>query len=376
MGTTHRRSGWTTVKAVSSLRRIVALALSAATLVPVLALSPSALATSDPCTGKTSKLACLNSTVTAAQVSDRLAASHRIVALPSSTQPTLAYLSNTVSGMMSFYMPAGRCNNAARSADTGAASVADCTFGNSRASAANTIVLTGDSRAMMWATAYAKLATVLNWRLIVLSKPGCVAQTGALTYLNVPGRPGPWIACDRFRSAVIADIASIKPALVVVASNPAASLADGRRTSQSTSLAHDNTYDYLHQLKNASTTSTFVALTGFPLLVNVGAGVANPVACVAAHKKDVRVCDIKSNNSTNDDPTNVAVTQAAVDAGYATINQKPWMCNVTCPAVVDKMLPYARDGLHVDNVYSVWLMGVMWRSLAAVPNSPISLPTN
>ena len=354
MGTTHRRSGWTTVKAVSSLRRIVALALSAATLVPVLALSPSALATSDPCTGKTSKLACLNSTVTAAQVSDRLAASHRIVALPSSTQPTLAYLSNTVSGMMSFYMPAGRCNNAARSADTGAASVADCTFGNSRASAANTIVLTGDSRAMMWATAYAKLATVLNWRLIVLSKPGCVAQTGALTYLNVPGRPGPWIACDRFRSAVIADIASIKPALVVVASNPAASLADGRRTSQSTSLAHDNTYDYLHQLKNASTTSTFVA----------------------AHKKDVRVCDIKSNNSTNDDPTNVAVTQAAVDAGYATINQKPWMCNVTCPAVVDKMLPYARDGLHVDNVYSVWLMGVMWRSLAAVPNSPISLPTN
>lgn len=335
----------------------------------------SARATADPCATSRTKLACLNSFPTAAQVAEQIRQGHAIVKLPT-THPTLAYLSNTVTGMNSFYMPTGRCNQVAHQADASPPSIADCTFGNAQAGSANTMVLTGDSRAVMWTTTYAKLAKVLGWRLVVLAKPGCVAQTGELTYLNVPNRPGPWVACNRFRSAVMSDLATLKPAMVVVASNPAASLADGRRTSQNATLAHDNSLEYLEQLQSASPTSSFVFLSGFPLLVNTVPGVANPVACLAAHKKDIRVCDIRSNNSANDDPTNVAVTQSAVDANFAVINQKPWLCSTTCPGVINKMIPYARDGLHINNTYSGWLMGVMWRSLAALPNSPIKLPTN
>ncbi len=353
---------------------LASLALVVITLGLPLAAS-SAHATADPCASSRTKLACLNSLPTAAHVSEYIRQGHAIVKLPT-THPTLAYLSNTVTGMNSFYMPTGRCNQVAHQADASPPSIADCTFGNARAGSVNTIVLTGDSRAVMWTTAYAKLATVLGWRLVVLAKPGCVAQTGELTYLNVPNRPGPWVACNHFRSAVMSDLAILKPAMVVVASNPAASLADGRRTSQNATLAHDNSLEYLQQLKSASPTSSFVFLSGFPLLVNTVPGIANPVACLAAHKKDIRFCDVRSNNSANDDPTNVAVTQSAVDADFAVINQRHWLCNTTCPGVINKMIPYARDGLHINNTYSGWLMGVMWRSLAGLPNSPIKLPTN
>ena len=352
----------------------VALALAVIGLLGPFA-ARSAQATADPCATSKTKLACLNSLPTAVQVAEHIRQSHAIVKLPT-THPTLAYLSNTVTGMNSFYMPTGRCNQVAHQADGSPPSITDCTFGNTRAGSSSTIVLTGDSRAVMWTTAYAKLANVLGWRLVVLAKPGCVAQTGELTYLNVPNRPGPWLACNSFRTAVMADIANLKPAMVVVASNPAASLADGRRTSQNATLAHDNSLEYLQMLKAASPNSSFVFLSGFPLLVNTVPGVANPVACLSAHKKDIRFCDVRSNNSANDDPTNVAVTQSAVDANFAVINQKPWLCGPTCPAVINKMIPYARDGLHINNAYSDWLMGVMWRSLAGLPGSPIALPTN
>ena len=133
------------------------LALAAVTL-SLAPIGAAAHATADPCLTSKTKLACLNSLPTATQISDHIHSAHAIVALPS-TRPTLAYLSNTVTGVNSFYMPTGRCNQVAHQTDGSPPSISDCTFGNSKASSANTIVLTGDSRAVMWTTAYAKLAT-------------------------------------------------------------------------------------------------------------------------------------------------------------------------------------------------------------------------
>jgi hypothetical protein len=257
--------------------------------------------------------------------------------------------------------------------NTSPPSIKDCTFGNAKATSAHTIFLTGDSRAVMWVTALAALATEINWRLVVMAKPGCVAQTGQITELNEPSRSGPWIACDTFRTAVASDLASLKPGLVIVSSNPVASLADGRQTGKNPTLAHDITLSYLQNLKTKSTASAFVSLNGFPLLVSVVPGITNPVQCLSAHKSDIRACDIKSNNAVGDDPVDAAVSQAALDAGYTNINQKSWLCDTTCPAVINKMIPYDRDGMHINNTYATSLMGVMWRALAAVPNSGIPL---
>lgn len=257
-------------------------------------------------------------------------------------------------------------------ADASPPSVKDCSFGKLNAPASRTMFLTGDSRAVMWTTTLAKLATVLQWKLVVMAKPGCVSQTGSLTYLNVPGRPGPWTACDRFRTAVMNYAGTIKPALVIVASNAAASLSDGRKTSSLPQLGHDITYSYLTQLKSKAPGATFVALTGFPLVTNSSGG-ANPVACLSAHQSNVSFCDVRPRGGSSDEAVGVATTQAATEAGYSIISQRDWLCDTTCPAVIGGIIPYDRDGMHINNVYAAHLMGVLWRALANVPNSPISI---
>ena len=328
-------------------------------------------ATSTSCAPGATVSACLASLPTAAEIAAAITAGHGLTTLPK-TSPSLSYLSNMATGAKSFFMPTGRCNQVAQMADASPPSIKDCTFGKASASSSHTIVLTGDSRAVMWTTTLAKLASVVQWRLVVMAKPGCVSQTGSLTYLNVPGRPGPWLACDKFRTAVMNYVSSIKPALVIVASNASASLADGRKTSSLPQVGHDIAYSYLSQLKSKAPDATFVALTSFPLVTNSSGG-ANPVACLNAHKTNIKTCDVRPHGGSSDEAVGVATTQAAVDAGYATISQRDWLCDTTCPAVIDGMIPYDRDGMHINTVYSGYLMGVLWRALASVPNSPLPI---
>ena len=269
-------------------------------------------------------------------------------------------------------MPAGRCNQIAQMADASPPSIKDCTFGKANAKSNHTIFLTGDSRAVMWTTTLAQLASVAQWRLVVMAKPGCVSQSGSLTYLNVPGRPGPWVACDKFRTAVMNNVGTLKPALVIVASNASASLADGRKTSSLPQVGHDLAYSYLSQLKSKAPSATFVALTGFPLVTNSSGG-PNPVACLNAHKANIKSCDVRPRGGASDEAVGVATTQAAIEAGYTAISQREWLCDTTCPAVIDGMIPYDRDGMHINSVYTAHLMGVLWRALANIPDSPLPL---
>ena len=340
----------------------------------LLCLAPSvapAEATSTSCAAGTTLSSCLASLPNAADIATSISAAHDLASLPKTT-PTVSFLSNMATGSRSFFMPAGRCNQVAQMADAPPPSIKDCTFGKASASSDHTIFLTGDSRAVMWTTALAKLAKIAQWRLVVMAKPGCVSQSGSLTYLNVPGRPGPWKACDRFRSAVMTDVGMIQPALVIVASNAAASLADGRRTSSLPQVGHDITYSYLSQLKSMAPHATFVSLVGFPVVTNSSGG-ANPVACLTAHKMNIKICDVRPRGGASDEPLGVATTQAASDAGYATLSQREWLCDSTCPAVIDGMIPYDRDGMHMNTVYTGYLAGVLWHALANLPDSPLPL---
>ena len=345
--------------------------VAASFLLGSIAVAAPVSATSSSCAAGSTPSVCLASLPTADVIATSIAAAHDLTALPN-TSPSLNFLSNMTTGSRSFFMPAGRCNQVAQMADSSPPSIKDCTFGKANAPSSHTIFLTGDSRAVMWTTTLAKLASVLQWRLVVMAKPGCVSQSGSLTYLNVPGRPGPWLACDKFRTAVMNYVSTIKPALVIVASNASASLADGRKTSGLPQVGHDITYSYLSQLKSKDATGTFVALTSFPLVTNSSGG-ANPVACLNAHKANIKTCDVRPRGGSSDEAVGVATTQAAVEAGYATISQRDWLCDATCPAVINGMIPYDRDGMHINTVYSGYLMGVLWRALANVPNSPLPL---
>ena len=328
-------------------------------------------AASDPCGASHTAAACLASLPTETQIAAAISSAHGLTNLPT-TSPSLAYLASTSTGPRSFFMPAGRCNQVAQMADAPPPSIKDCTFGKATAAPGRTIFLTGDSRAVMWTTTVARLATVNQMRLVVMAKPGCVSQTGSLTYMNVPGRPGPWTACDKFRSAVMSAVSSLQPALIVVASNPTASLADGRRTSTQPQLGHDNTLSYLTQLRNRAPNAGLAALVSFPLVTGIS-GSANPVACLSAHRAQVSACDVRPRAGSGDDAVGTATSLAASEAGFTTVSQRAWLCDTTCPAVINGMIPYDREGMHINNTYSATLMGVLWRTLAAVPHSPLSI---
>jgi hypothetical protein len=60
---------------------------------------------------------------------------------------------------------------------------------------------------------------------------------------------------------------------------------------------------------------------------------------------------------------NGAAQSAATAAGAGFINQTPWLCASTCPAVIDGIIPYTIDGYHIDNTYTLHLVGVLWSAL-------------
>lgn len=353
----------------TSMKRLVAAAVCVVAALGV----PAGATTPNPCASPTTAAACLASFPTADQIASEIAAAHTLKALPATT-PTLSYLSNPVTGSRSYTMPTGRCNAIALMGNTSPPKVSDCTFGNATAPAARTLVLTGDSRAMMWATTLITIASESNWRIVVLVKPGCVALAGSITQMNVKGQPGPWTSCDEFRTAVQADVKLLKPAVIVVVSNPIAYFADGTTTVGNSALLASAATTYLTSLTTQSPTSHMVLLSDFPNLLTNKVGFTSPVACLSAHRADVHLCD-GAPLSGRMDISNATYTKAATDHGYTAISQLGWLCDTTCPAVIHGMIPYDREGLHINSTYSSWLTGVLWRSLVTASGDALSLPS-
>jgi hypothetical protein len=73
----------------------------------------------------------------------------------------------------------------------------------------------GDSVALQWFPAYAKLYAIPGWRLLVATKSSCPMVDAPFYYARI-GRE--FSECDRWRSALLAQIAKIKPDVVVFGS--------------------------------------------------------------------------------------------------------------------------------------------------------------
>ncbi len=342
-------------------RRISLIALSlAATFIPLSASDVSVAAGSDPC-ATYNPHACFAGQVTSSQVTAAISAAHSLRSLPT-TNPTLSFLSNVKTGTRSYFMPAGRCAQDALQTDGSPPSIADCTLVNPKG--AHTVVLTGDSRAVMWTTDLVTLARQWQWRLVVLAKPGCVAMSGSITHLNTPGGPA-WTACDKFHTAVASDLQQLNPELVIIASNPVQSLAPGQSGN-----AYSNSLSYFTSLKTAAPRATVIQLNNMP---NVRwPGSLNPVGCLSMHKSAINVCD---KAPVSQGTANSLIASADAAASVSSINIEPWVCDSTCPPVISGMIPYDRDGMHLNNVYSGWLLGVLWSALAAVPHSGVPTPS-
>ena len=86
--------------------------------------------------------------------------------------------------------------------------VLSCAFGPERAS--RTIVLVGNSHAAHWFPALHQIAEANGWRLVNFTKGACALSTRPQRY---QGKPYP--SCDRWQAGVLAELAKLKPDLLV-----------------------------------------------------------------------------------------------------------------------------------------------------------------
>jgi peptidoglycan/LPS O-acetylase OafA/YrhL len=88
-----------------------------------------------------------------------------------------------------------------------------CSFGDPKA--AHTAVAFGDSVALQWFPAYARLFDRPGWRLLVLTKSACPMVDAPIFYARI-GRE--YTVCAQWRRRALREIAALKPEVVIVGS--------------------------------------------------------------------------------------------------------------------------------------------------------------
>jgi peptidoglycan/LPS O-acetylase OafA/YrhL len=247
-----------------------------------------------------------------------------------------------------------------------------CTFGDPDGT--HTIVLYGDSHAVMWARAVNDIAIRARWKFVLLAKPGCPVDS--LPYMNPVGfnaAGGEWSACDRWHQDAIARINRIDPALLLLTQAAHERPAGGLYSAAEWQGGLERTLRLV-----TSPNTTKVVIGNIPYLPEPGPD------CLARHPDDVQACSGSSNLARTS--FDRAEKRAAAATGARYIDVAPWFCNTSCTAVVGDDEVYVDDN-HITNTYARFLEGVMAQALnlpdlqrlpppTPDPHTTIERPTN
>ncbi len=222
--------------------------------------------------------------------------------------------------------------------------VPSCTFGDPLGN--HTVVLYGDSHAIMWAQAINDIAIRAKWKFVLLAKVAC--PVGLLPYRNPSGdgeAGGEWVACDQWHRSAVDRINRIDPDLLIVtqaaeygpngALYPPAAWQRGLE-------------DALGRVTSKGTTK--VVIGDIPRLPQSGPD------CLARHLRDVQACS--GPNNLSQAPYNRAELAASGAAGARYVDLAPWFCSVTCTAIIGHYDVYVNDS-HITNTYAHVLEGVL-----------------
>jgi peptidoglycan/LPS O-acetylase OafA/YrhL len=241
----------------------------------------------------------------------------------------------------------------------GATDVPACTFGDPHGT--HTIVLYGDSHALMWARAVNDIAIRAKWKFVLLAKPDC--PVNMLPYGNPKGfgtPGGEWSACDKWHQTATERINRLDPDLLIVTQYPRTtpggqsySPAQWKRSLEAT-------------LKLVTAPKTKKVIIG-----NIPE-VPNGPVCLSRHLGDVQDCS-SSRNSPHTLYNQAERTAAtAVEAQY--VDVIPWFCSRTCPAIIGHDEVYV-DSAHITNTYARLLEGVLTHALQMPVLQSLKPPT-
>jgi hypothetical protein len=262
-------------------------------------------------------------------VQQAVTAARRIMNVPSDVRPSVAAAPNDWGGAPA---DARGCE-----AQLAATSVPGCVFGDPHGT--HTMVLYGDSHALMWFEAFDAVAKQAKWRLVVLGKDWChvslVERTNPPGF-GVPG--GRFTQCDAWHRIATQRINKLDPALVVVTEEPGgARYPSGRITPT---------------LWGAGLSSALDAIT------------SPNTRKVARHLDDVPACNAIPDLYNREMDT--AEKEAALRTGADYINVFPWFCSTTCTDIVANIVVY-KDSDHITATYSRYLENVLAAALGFPP---------
>jgi hypothetical protein len=231
-------------------------------------------------------------------------------------------------------------------------SVNPCNYGDVTAPPDKTVVLFGDSHALMWFPAFDNLANQDGWHLIPQAKATCPPIN--ITVYS-PSLGGWYTGCNQWRAAVVARIQALHPALVVLGFSREYGIPDDHVVVDGTAW-----------MQGLSSMMTTLRATGAQVVLM--GDVPYPQTglvpdCLSAHLTDAVACTMPKQYPYYN-PSGVGQEEAvAAAAGAGYINTQPWFCfDLTCTVIVDNLLVY-RDDNHITATYASWLTPVIGADL-------------
>jgi peptidoglycan/LPS O-acetylase OafA/YrhL len=242
-------------------------------------------------------------------------------------------------------------------------SVNPCNYGDVTAPPSKTIVLFGDSHALMWFPAYDNLANQYGWHLIPQAKATC-PPINITVYSPTLGE---WYTgCNQWRAAVVARIQALHPALVVLGFSREYGIPDDRVV-----------VDGPAWMQGLSSMMTTLRATGAQVVLM--GDVPYPMSglvpdCLSDHLSDATACTMPKQYPYFN-PSGVGQEEAwAAAAGAGYIDTTPWFCaGNTCTVIVNNILVY-RDDNHITATYASWLTPVIGADLEQVTDGLFGTP--
>jgi len=238
-----------------------------------------------------------------------------------------------------------------------------CNYGNVTAPPSKTVVLFGDSHALMWFSAYDNLANQYGWRLIPQAKATC-PPINITVYSPTLG--GWYTGCNQWRTAVVARIQALHPALVVLGFSREYGIPDDRVVVDGPAWMQGLS----SMIETLRATGAQVVLMGDVPYPQSGL----VPDCLSAHLTKPGACLVPEQYPFFN-PSGVGQEKAlAAAAGASYIETTPWFCaSNTCAVIVNNILVY-RDDNHITATYASWLTPVFGADLEVATNGLFGTP--
>jgi hypothetical protein len=231
-------------------------------------------------------------------------------------------------------------------------SVNPCNYGDVTAPPSKTVVLFGDSHALMWFPAFDALANQNGWHLIPQAKATCPPIN--ITVYS-PSLGGWYTGCNQWRAAVVARIQALHPALIVLGFSREYGIPDDHVVVDGPAWIQGLT----SMMMTLRATGAQVVLMGDVPYPQTGL----VPDCLSAHLTEAATCTMPAQYPYYN-PSGVGQEEgvaAATGSGY--IDTRPWFCfENTCAVIVGNNLVY-RDDNHITATYASWLTPVIGADL-------------